>query len=115
MTRANSLNRTRLTLTFTFHCPTATAYPLIAVSTSSPQSLFAQTTRIVNASVPVRGTYQIGLDGAWSAPLNWNDNWVAVKQRLQSLGITGVSLLQYNDPSDGFIFDIDVSSPVVRE
>ena len=98
----------------TITCPTATPYPEIFVDTTGFSGL-PTWQRLQNASAPVRGTYQIGLNGNWTAPLNWNDGPSTMQAQLNMLGITGVAIAQGNNPNDGSYFILDIFNPVVCE
>ena len=57
---------------------------------------------------------QVGFNGSWTSPLNWNDGGFTLQQRLLALGtIFSVSASNYNDPNDGIAYYLDIASPVV--
>jgi hypothetical protein len=100
-------------LDVTIHCPTVTAYPPINVDTSAMTGSVAWS-RVRMPSQAVRGTYTVGFNGTWTAPLNWNDGAGVLQQRLLATGlIKAVSVSNYNDPNDGISFFIDIAEPLV--
>jgi hypothetical protein len=102
-----------VSFTVTFQCPTATPYPQIGVDNLG-MSGSTSWRRVQSASQPVRGTYQLGFNGSWTAPLNWNDGSDILTQRLLALGnIFAVSILGYNDANDGSMFQIAITDPSV--
>eukprot|EP00048_Salpingoeca_helianthica_P015090 m.224971 g.224971 ORF g.224971 m.224971 type:complete len:4030 (+) comp16594_c0_seq1:296-12385(+) len=92
------------------NCPTVDAYPEIRVDRLS-LNVAPTWERVRNASVPIRGTFQVGFNGAWAAPMNYNDNGNVMAARLASLNLTAVAS-SYNDPNDGIAYSIDISLPV---
>ena len=99
---------------FTIACPTATPFPQINVDTTGMLGTTSWA-RVQAASAPVRGTYTVGFNGSWTAPLNWNDGGSVLQARLLALGAIGaLTATNYNDPNDGMAFTVVISSPVVR-
>lgn len=97
----------------TLACPTESSFAQLRVDSVTLTGT-RMWDRIVNASAPIRGTYLIGLNGSWTAPLNWNDGPDTIRTRLLSLGmIDSVKVTMQGDANDGLYIVLDIDNPVV--